>query len=70
MPHGPLDACHSTQLAIECPACGNYSEKPLAWLKLADLVDCDACGLSIDIATGERRAAIEKHYRIVLRNGA
>jgi len=69
MPHGPLGSSHNTSLAVECPACGHYTEKPLPWLKAADLMDCASCGMSIDLASGERRAEIDKLYENTLRDG-
>lgn len=69
MPHGPLGSSHSTRLAIECPACGNYTEKPLPWLKQAELMDCGSCGMTIDLASGERRVEIDKLYAITQRDG-
>jgi transcription elongation factor Elf1 len=67
MPHGPLDHNHDTHFAVECPACGHYTEKPLPWLKRAEIMDCGACGMVIDLASGERREEIDKLYEITLR---
>jgi transcription elongation factor Elf1 len=69
MPHGPLGSSHDIRLAVECPACGHYTEKPLQWLKAAELMDCGGCGMSIDLASGERREEIDKLYENTLREG-
>jgi hypothetical protein len=69
MPHGPLDPSHSTRLAVECPVCGHYTEKPLPWLKTADLMECGSCGMTVDLMSGERREEIEKLYASSLRSG-
>ena len=68
MPHGPLGPNHDTRLAVECPACGHYTEKPLPWLKAAARMDCGACATPIDLVSGERRAEIDKLYEITLRS--
>ncbi len=69
MPHGPFDVSHSTRFAVECPACGNYTEKPLGWLKESDRMECACCGMSIDLASGEQRDEIDKLYAITQRDG-
>ncbi len=70
MPHDIRNGSHSTSLAVECPACGEYSEMPLAWLKAAQTMDCATCGMTIDLAAGERRAEIDRLYAISQRSGA
>jgi len=69
MPHGPVGSSLNTRLAVECPACGHYTEKPLPWLKTAELMECGSCGMSIDLASGERREEIDKLYENTLRDG-
>jgi len=49
-----------TMLAIACPDCGDYSERPLTWLHTASDMDCDKCGVNIDLKAGESRALIER----------
>ena len=46
-------------LAIECPECGEYSEKKLVSLKLARAVDCKVCGVAIDVESGDYRTEID-----------
>jgi ribosomal protein S27E len=46
-------------LAIECPACGEYSEKQLVALKAARAVDCEVCGGAIDVESGDYRTEID-----------
>lgn len=48
-----------TLLAIACPTCGEYSERPLTWLHTAPDMDCDKCGATIDLKVGESRVLIE-----------
>ena len=51
-----------TLMAIECPACGAYTEKPLSWLKSAEFLGCDACGNSVDISFGDQRSEIDRMF--------
>ena len=51
-----------TLMAIECPACGAYTEKPLSWLKSAKFLDCSACSNSVDISFGDQRAEIDRMF--------
>jgi hypothetical protein len=51
-----------TLMAIECPACGAYTEKPLPWLKAAELLDCGACGNTVDISFGDQRIEIDRMF--------
>lgn len=69
MQHRAGAAGRSTNLAIECPACGDYSEMPLAWLKTAAVMECANCGASIDLAAPERRGEIDRLYAIAVRTG-
>ena len=54
----PLDNARIS-LAIECPACGEYSEKQLVSLKSARAVDCETCGEAIDVENGDCRTEID-----------
>jgi endogenous inhibitor of DNA gyrase (YacG/DUF329 family) len=47
-------------LAVECPACGDFSETPLTLLEASDHVDCPACGEPIEIDAGPIRSEIRR----------
>ncbi len=50
-----------TLLALECPDCFEYTEKPLAWLTAANSLSCRACGAPIEIKSGQNRALIDNY---------
>jgi hypothetical protein len=59
-----------TLMAIECPACGAYTEKPLPWLKVAEFLDCSSCGNNVDISFGDQRVEIDRMFERTVRFGA
>ncbi len=50
-----------TLLALECPDCLEYAEKPLGWLAEAGSLSCRACGALIEIKSGQNRALIDNY---------
>lgn len=55
-----VQSYENTSLALECPACGDFSETPLTRLETADRVDCPACGGPIEIDGGPLRSEINR----------
>jgi endogenous inhibitor of DNA gyrase (YacG/DUF329 family) len=55
-----VQSYENTSLAVECPACGDFSETPLTLLEAADRVDCPACGEPIEIDRGPLRSEINR----------
>ena len=49
----------SVLLAIECPCCGGYTERLLAWLSTATSLPCGDCGSHVDVGGGEARHLID-----------
>jgi Zn ribbon nucleic-acid-binding protein len=50
----------NTSLAVECPACREFNETPLSHLETADHVDCETCGMLIDVEQGPVRSQINR----------
>jgi hypothetical protein len=51
-------------LAIECPSCGQYTERALPWLNTAASLPCDGCGAEVDLGAGEARDLIDAIVRL------
>jgi ribosomal protein S27E len=60
-------SCDSTFLAIECPRCGDYSERRLVWLRNARAVTCDNCTAAFDLDSGSNRALIDGYFELSAR---
>lgn len=60
MANSRVQGYENTSLAVACPACGDFSETPLALLEISDHVDCQACGAPIEIDRGPIRLEINR----------
>jgi ribosomal protein S27E len=58
---------NSAFLAIECPRCGDYSERRLVWLRNASAMTCDNCAAPIDLSSGTSRALIDGYMKLSIR---
>jgi ribosomal protein S27E len=61
------DPGNSALLAIECPRCGDYSERRLVWLGHASTMTCDNCAAPIDLSSGTNRALIDGYIELSMR---
>ena len=61
------DSGNSAFLAVECPRCGDYSERCLVWLRNASAMTCDNCAAPIDLSFGTSRALIDGYIKLSMR---
>jgi hypothetical protein len=55
-----LTTAERTALLITCTACGQATEKPVAWLIAVDDMTCMPCGRPIDLKSANNRTLIQE----------
>jgi len=60
-------ASKTISFAINCPHCGHNTPQTVAWLAVHNQMPCGACGLSINLESGQNAAVIERLAQECLR---